>query len=306
MRLPIFMTVLLPALLALAGAALAAGPPCPLVFNDNDAVMLLAPGETKARKIGTGRSPTLSPDGKLAVWIEGGEEAATARLMLRDLADGTTSLLAKPGGLLRTPRFSPDGQAVAFVRLDAAAVSELWLVRPGEGPVRLARAGGQAGDDFFEPVWNAADGSLGYHDMRFLYRRASDDGQVRKTPLAALAPGQEAMFTSADRFVANPKTGSILFSLPVPGTPLFRKKVPDLSSALFVHDAATQRSTRITPQNMTAFTPAWTPDGEAVIFTGYTDAQAGERSPMRIWLLRPDGQPELLGRGEDALPPSGR
>jgi Tol biopolymer transport system component len=297
--------VLVAVLLALAGEIWAAGLPCPLVFNNHDNVMLLEPGAAQARKLGLGRSPTLSPDGRQAVWIEYGEDAAKARLVLCDLATGSTSELARLGGLLRSPRFAPDGRTVAFVRLSDAAVQELWLARPGEAPTRLAQAGGHNGDDFFEPMWFPKDGTLGFHDMTNLYRLRVDGGLVQKMPLTVLAGGKEGMFTSADRFAVRPGGSVMVFSMPVPGTPLFQKKVPDLSSALFLFDPGTKRTSQLTPKTLTAFDPAWTPDGQAVIFTGYTDAQAGRGFPFRIWLVRPGDQPEEICRGEDAMPPVG-
>lgn len=300
----------LPALFALLVAgtapATAANPAWPLVFTSGKAVLFLAPGTAKARTIGQGRSPDLSPDGKRAVWIEQGEDAATARLVLCDLDTGATSVMAKPGGFLHTPRFIQGGQAVVFVRLGEGATQELWLARPGDTPTRLARAGGDLGDSFFEPMWFPAEGFIGYNDMRNLYTWKPTGGLVRTMPLADLAPGHEAMFTSADRVAASPDGASLVFSLPVPGTPLFRKKVPDLSSALFLYDVRSGKTTQLTPPQLTAFAPAWTPDGKAVVFTGYTDAQAGERDPFRIWIVHPGGAPQIIGKGEDAMPPAGR
>lgn len=292
---------LLLALLALAAEAVAAGLPWPIVFNDHDAVMFLAPGLTKPQKLGVGRSPGLSPDGALAVWLAG-DSPSTARLMLHDLASGATSVLAKPGGTLRSPRFSPDGRTVVFVRLGDAATDELWLARPGEAPVRLARAGGQAGDSFFEPLWVTPD-TIAYHDMHTLYRRNVNGNQPQATPLSALAPVQEQLFTSADRFAPDPHDNTILFSRSVPGTPLFRKKIPDYSSALFQFDPTTGQTRRLTPENLTAFAPVRAPDGVTILFTGYTDTQAAEHFPFRVWMLRPGGQPEFVCRGEDPMPP---
>lgn len=304
------------ACLALAGLSLllvagtlpakAADLTCPLVFTQAGNVLFLAPGAAKARKLGRGRAPALSPDGKRAVWIESGKNPEMERLVLYDLDAGTTTPLTRAGDTMQSPRFVLDGQAVVFSRLGKEAVQELWLVRPGEAPTRLARAGGEAGNDFFEPMWFSADGAIGYHDMHHLFVLRPDGTPVRTMPLATLAPGQENMFTSADRMAASPDGATLVFSLSVPGTPLFRKKVPDTSNALFLFDTRTGKSTPLTPPSLTAFAPAWTPDGQAVVFTGYTDVQAGGRDPFRIWIVQPGGQPVDLGKGEDAMPPAGR
>ena len=275
----------------------------PLVYSVDDAVLLTTGGQP--RMLGHGRQPALSPQARQAVWVEHGEDPAQARLVLCDITSGTVSLLAKPGGYLQSPGFSPDGASIIFVRRTATGQSALWSVRPGEKPRQLAQAGGQAGDDFFEPVFSPADGRILYHDMRQLYQLAPDGSVSSQTPLTNFSQGRQGAFTSADRFVRQPRTGAVAFSMPVEGSPLFRKKVPDLSSALFLFDPQSRQVSRLTPGNMTAFAPAWTPDGTALVFTGYTDKQAGAARPFRLWLVRPGQPPIDLGPGEDPRPASG-
>ncbi|HML56195.1 MAG TPA: biopolymer transporter Tol [Solidesulfovibrio magneticus] len=287
----------------LAASPLGAGEPAgPLVYSRRDAVLLRADGQT--RQIGQGRQPALSPGARQAVWLEHGDDPARAQITLCDLATGNTSLLAKPGGYLGCPRFAPTGDEVLFTRRTEAGMSELWTVRPGGQPKRLARAGGSYGDDFFEPSY-APDGHILYQDMTHLYRLAPDGTVVSRRPLADFAQGGQGAFTSADRFTARPGTGALAFSRPVAGTPLFRKKVPDLSSALFLKDPQTGRISQLTPEHFTAFAPAWTPDGSALVFTGYTDGQAAAVWPFRLWLIRPGEAPVDLGPGEDPMPPAG-
>lgn len=275
----------------------------PLVYTLGDAVMFKTGGQP--RRLGHGSQPTLSPEARQAVWVEHGDDPAQARLTLCDIASGNASILAKPGGYLHSPSFSPDGGNVIFVRRTETGQSELWSVRPGEKPRKLAQAGGLAGDNFFEPVFSPADGRIIYHDMRQLYQLAPDGSDMGKTPLTDFSHGRRGAFTSADRFVPQPKTGSIVFSMPVEGSPLFRKKVPDLSSALFLYDPQSSQVSRLTPGNITAFAPAWTPDGKALVFTGYDDKQAGADQPFRMWIVRPGQAPVNLGPGEAPRPASG-
>ena len=287
----------------LAAAPLGAGEPVPpLIYSQRDAVLLRIDGQT--RKLGQGRQPALSAGARQAVWLEHGDDPARAQITVCDLATGKTSLLAKPGGYLGSPRFAPTGDDVLFTRRTQDGASELWTVRPGGQPKRLARAGGSYGDDFFEPTY-APNGHILYQDMAHLYRLAPDGTVVSRRPLADFAQGGQGAFTSADRFVARPGSGALAFSKPVAGTALFRKKVPDLSSALFLQDPQTGRITQLTPERFTAFAPAWTPDGSALVFAGYTDQQAGAAWPFRLWLIRPGEAPVDLGPGEDPMPPAG-
>ena len=277
--------------------------PPPLVYTRGDTVLFKTEGPP--REIGHGRQPALSAGARQAVWVEHGDDPARAQLTLCDIALGQAVPLAKTGGYLASPRFSPDGRGIVFLRRAEAGMSELWSVRPGEKPHRLAQAGGQAGDDFFEPVFSPADGRIMYHDMGFLYAMSPAGQVIAKTPLTHFTQGRAGVFTSTDRFVPRPNSTALAFSMPVEGSPLFRKKVPDLSSALFLFDPQSGKVSRLTPKNITAFAPAWTPDGSALTFTGYDDKQAGSAWPFRIWMVRPDQPPVDMGPGEDPMPASG-
>lgn len=275
----------------------------PLVYTLGDAVMFKTEGQP--RMLGHGSQPALSPQARQAIWVEHGDDPAQARLMLCDIASGKLKVLTKPGGYVTSPRFSPDGRSILFLRRTEAGTSELWSVRPGEAPRRLAQADGQAGDDFFEPMFSPAEGCIMYHDLGFLYLMGLDGSKVSRTPLTEFSRGRKDIFTSTDRFVQRPNSTALAFSMPVEGSPLFRKKVPDKSSALFLYDPQSGKVSRLTPENITAFAPAWTPDGAALTFTGYDDKQAGTARPFRIWMVRPGQPPVAMGPGEDPMPASG-
>ncbi|WP_232502875.1 biopolymer transporter Tol [Solidesulfovibrio magneticus] len=275
----------------------------PLVYTLGDAVMFKTGGQSIM--LGHGSQPTLSPEARQAAWVEHGDDPAQARLMLCDIASGNASILAKPGGNLHSPSFSPDGGNVIFVRRTETGQSELWSVRPGEKPRKLAQAGGLAGDDFFEPVFSLADGRILYHDLESLYSMSLTGQKNNQTPLKNFNQGHTGAFTSTARFIPRPNSTTLAFSMSVEGSPLFRKKVPDLSSALFLYDPQSRSASRLTPHNITAFAPAWTTDGQALVFTGYSDKHAGTARPFRIWMIRPGQPPVDMGPGEDPRPASG-
>lgn len=301
---PVLLTALL--LLGIASPDVrAAGPPCPIVFCRQDAVMLMTP-DGAMRKLGNGRDPALAPGASRAVWIEDGQTPEITRIALWEARTGAVTTLASPGGAVLSPRWSPDGSTVCFTRMPPpGGPDELWTVTPGSPPKLVARAAGAAGDSFFSPAWTPDSGEILYHDMNFLHRIRPDGGPAGSTPLTTLHASQLG-FTSADRFIRRPGGEQILFSAPVEGTKAFQRKVPDVSSALFVFDPASGVSRRITPENVTAFDPAWTPDGEEALFTGYTDAQAGARHPFRLWRVRPGSAPVEICPGASPMPPSGR
>lgn len=275
----------------------------PLIYGLKGTVMLLDGQSSQPRKIGQGRQPSLAPGGLRAVWVEHGEDPAKAAIVTYDAATGQKSLLAKPGGYLQTPRFSPDGRSVAFTRMGEDGRQSLWLVRSGEKPVLLPTTGDGS---LFELAWTPDGAFITAQDMRWLRFIKPDGTEARRLALKDVTGGRQDAVTSADRFSLRPGgSGEILFSMMVPGTKLFHKKVPDLSSALFLHDPKNGKTTRLTPENLTAFAPSWAPDGQGLVFTGYTDVQAGSAYPFRVWSIRLGDPPKEVTPGEDPAPPSG-
>lgn len=284
----------------------AAEPSTPLIYVLNNTVMLLDGQSGQPRKIGQGRQPSLAPGGLRAVWVENGEDPVKASIVTYDAATGQKTLLAKPGGHLQSPRYSPDGQSVAFTRMGEDGRQSLWLVRNGDKPVQLPTTGAPDGGSLFELAWTPDGAFITAQDMRWLRFFKPDGSEARRVALKDVTGGRQDAVTSADRFSLRPGgTGEILFSMMVPGTKLFQKKVPDLSSALFLHDPKSGKTTRLTPESLTAFAPSWTPDGQGLVFTGYTDTQAGAAYPFRVWSMRLGEVPKEVTPGEDPVPPSG-
>jgi Tol biopolymer transport system component len=275
----------------------------PLIYGLKGAVMLLDGQSGQPRNIGQGRQPSLAPGGLRAVWVENGEDPAKACLVAYDAATGKRTLLAKPGGYLQSPRFSPDGQTVAFTRMGENGRQSLWMVHSGGKPVQLPATGDGS---LFELAWTPDGAFITAQDMSWLRFFKPDGSEARRVALKEVTGGKQDAVTSGDRFCLRPGgSGEILFSMMVPGTKLFHKKVPDLSSALFLYDPKSGKTTRLTSDNLTAFAPSWTPDGQGLVFTGYTDVQAGSAYPFRVWSMRLGDSPREVTPGEDPAPPSG-
>ncbi|GFK92668.1 Protein TolB [Fundidesulfovibrio magnetotacticus] len=284
------------------GESLAAATGWPVVYEHKGSVFLLPPGGGKGRRLGRGGQPTLSPGGTRAAWVD--DAGGKPRVMVCETATGAASALAGPEEFLLSPRFSPDGARVAWLRRGKGG-DALMLARPGQAPTELVR-GGKGGASLFEPLWTPDGAHVVTQDMKELTYWSLDGKAARKVPLGQLTGSGTKMISSADRFAVRPgNPGQIAFSMAVEGTPLFRRKVPDVSSSLFLHDAGTGKTQALTPPELTAFAPAWTPDGRTLVFCGYTDAQAGGEYPFRVWTLEPGGKPVELCPGADPMPPSG-
>ncbi|GAB7081209.1 biopolymer transporter Tol [Megalodesulfovibrio paquesii] len=298
-------------LLAATATAHAAEPGFPLVYCLDGAVMYRDGVGGKPVRLGQGMSPSLSPDGMRVVWIpvEGSSDKDSRHgdLVLYHRDTGNTEVLVHDGGILRTVAWSPTGQHLLYCSFRDDH-TELWTLDPGKSPACIIRTGGdsQHGDDVFEPVWAPDGQSISYHDMSHWYRVGLDGAVLARTPLTEFA-GRSEGFTSADRFAPRPgEPGTILFSASVPGTPLFQKKINDINTALFLYDTPTRKITRLTSEDFTAFSPVWSPDGQSILFVGYTDVQASSSAnPLRVFAMRPGATPVELFKGDSPMPAAG-
>ncbi|MBI4958338.1 MAG: biopolymer transporter Tol [Desulfovibrio sp.] len=300
----VFATLLCLALvLATSAPCLAADSFYPFVYSAKGDILLAEKPGQKPKKLGKGYDASLSSGANFAVWVEKVSDK-NDRLVIREMASGKSWPLTQQDGYLHTPRWSPKENVVLYARR-VSGKSELWTVRPSGIPVMLATADNATGNDFFEPVWTPDGEGICYHDMSYYYQMAPNGKVVSKTQLSAF--GDKNMFTSADRFSPRPNAkGTLAFTMSVPGSKLFQKKVSDMNTAVFIYDGATKTVTRITGENMTAFAPVWSPNGEELLFTGYTDVQAGGAYPFRVFSLRPGAQPVELYPGEGPMPVPGK
>lgn len=130
----------------------------------------------------------------------------------------TVQRLTRGAWDVTSPAFSPDGRWIAFVSTrgpepDASYGSDLWLVAPGEAPVRLTETPGAEVD----PVW-APDGRwIAYRhtpaeppayagaDLRLIGLYGPDSEEPPPTDGAQLAPTEAIDLTAAlDRRVVSP------------------------------------------------------------------------------------------------------
>ena len=91
-------------------------------------------------KLGSVGDPALSPDGtRLAYsqsWIEQGDVIESrSRIMMLDMPDGEGREFTQ-GNKDTVPKFSPDGRALAFLRIDDSGKKQVWRMEEGGGEAR--------------------------------------------------------------------------------------------------------------------------------------------------------------------------
>jgi Tol biopolymer transport system component/tRNA A-37 threonylcarbamoyl transferase component Bud32 len=253
--------------------------------------------------------PALSPDGEFVAFSWDGENKDTVGIYTKQIASGVLTRLTNDAAVDSSPAWSPDGRLVAFRRLVPGAsqiVVKSYMGGPerklAEWPYQVAghlRALGLTRDLCFSPdgKWLVTSGGSAPTDPTGLVAISVETGELSKltSPIGknvmdtgpALSPdGRTLAFTRVSSASA-----SEIYILPISGNtpgPL----------------------RQITFENKLATNPAWTADGNWIIFSSNREENETTR---HLWKLRVSGgwgvpkrpEPELLaGLGENANEPA--
>lgn len=266
-------------------------------FRRAGGIFVSTGAETPPLRIGEGAFAALSPDRARAVFDAGD------RFVVRALDGGAeTSLDRRRGGPV-APAWSPDGGRLALVLEARRGGAELCVWTLADGAVTKVLGAG-ASESVFDLFWDHDGASLWYQDMRSLRRVGLDGALLEEIPLVSMT-GSETCVTSADRFRLSPVDPNlVVFSRMVTPGPRLAERLNDEGTALYLHDRAAGRTTRLTTdEDFVAFAPAWTPDGRWILFCGYGAERVAENYPFRIHRIAPDGgAPIEVFEGEDPAP----
>jgi hypothetical protein len=227
----------------------------------------------------------------------------------------------------RGPSLSPDGQRVAYMMDQGAAILDLatgqhtvisteWglgapLVWSPRGDLLAYVIGSDRGgprrqlyvmrpdgtgrreivsvNNLYAPYWAADGNSLFCHDLSTLYQVGLKGEILSRTPLDAIG-GDPNAFTSTDRFAPSPTDPNLAaFTQSVPGSPLFQQVFQEPGTALFTYNFQQKKFQRLTPMNLMAFKPVWSRDGRYIYFCGFYDWSHRDRDRFRLYRVRPDG-----------------
>ena len=276
------------------------------------AIAATATGCGSASKVGPSASKR-AHDGPLVYEISTEpQRPATATQLAERLPDGTTRRLPRLPGGARHPAWSPDRTRIAFVRGLANAAYEINRVLTGR---QLPRARTEidtadaAGRDvrrlvsdcpatpgcLFDalPAW-APDGRISFlrfygpvHSVRQPYEHQQYASRVELLTIPA-SGGRPATIRRWDADLQpwdgaprwSPDGRHIVVAL---GSFAHPNKHSMLATALFVLDAAGGAARRITPWDLGAGYPDWSPDGSQIAF-----ASEGGHSPS-LYVVRADG-----------------
>ncbi|GCE12979.1 S9 family peptidase [Tengunoibacter tsumagoiensis] len=256
--------------------------------------------------------PQISPDGELIAFTvlqcDARHNSTSSTIWLVE----RSAQLAAPRQLTRgdhhdsTPRWSPDGQQLAFLS-DRTGVSQLYLlsIHGGEAlqisklPSGITEYSWRPDGQMFltHSYWKPEDDHVPTHDAQtspFVYRTLAEhwDGlghrqgrhlQLWLQPLEGPAIRLTSEPVDLTQSCWSPDGTEIVFCAN-------RRSDPDLSvsQALWILTLATGNLRRLTPEEHLAQVPSWSPDGQTIAYLGSPDqTEAGNMAP---WLVAASGQ----------------
>jgi dipeptidyl aminopeptidase/acylaminoacyl peptidase len=187
--------------------------------------------------------PALAPDGSRVVftygWVEEGslESRSRLRLLSLDKGAGASAVDFTQGVKDNSPKFSPDGRAIAFLRPDTAGRRQIWLIPADGGEARqLTHSPG----NIIDLTWAPDSGRLVY---------SADVNPEPEKP----APGEHSLpQVSVARRIKYRYDG-----LGWRGDAHFH---------LFIVNAADGSISQLTDGDWDDYLPAWSPDGDRIAF----------------------------------------
>lgn len=237
-----------------------------VVAFEQDGFIVLKDGPGKLERLDKGRYASLAPDASRLVY------SPDTRIGFK-LVD-----LTKPGRQTRffpsampilEKCFSPDGAKLAW-RTDTL----IQLFAPNQPLTRPTTIiSGLAPDQSLQGF--TQDGTaLVVRGLKYVTWYGLDGTIRRQEPIGTFTDA--ALASSGDASLPSPTDPHLLLvSCGVPPTPAYSHWAHDVSAALFLYDAASRTTFRLTPPAFVAVDPAWSPDGRRIYFAGLPESPAG-------------------------------
>ena len=226
---------------------------------------------------GSHQSATFSPDGLRIAFIS--DASGVPQVWTTTLSEGTPRQITFGEARATRPRWSPQGDQIAYVR-ETGSDASVWLVRPdGAGETRKIIEGGR------NPSWSWDGKRLVFergYDLWTANADGSDQTRVEGLPRTDLL--------LADRNPAISPDGSMI---------VFFQKDKGPIGDIWVIPTKGGQARQLTFDSNFGGTPIWTPDGNYIIFSSL---RGGSRTLWRIAAAGGQPEPLLVSAGEDTEP----
>ncbi len=210
--------------------------------------------------------PALAPDGSRVVftygWVEADslESRTRLRMLPLDKKAGTPALEFTQGVRDSSPRFSPDGRTVAFLRPDEGGQRQIWLIPVDGGEARqLTHSPG----NIVDVAWSPDSGRLVYSADT---RPEGENPGTGDNPLPQVSVARRIKY----RYDGLGWRGDAHFHL-------------------FVVNAEKGSVSQLTDGDWDDFLPAWSPDGSRIAFVSSRREDRDINSSSEAYVLPADG-----------------
>lgn len=232
-----------------------------MAFLRDEAVMTCGLNGEKPQKVCESYDFDISPDGRFLAYV------ADDRLAYIDIAEKKVYRFDSiPNNRLHTIRWSPDGKKIAFNFFweSGRSVWQIAVVNADDTGFKILTEKTWH-SDLFSPTWNPSGNTIFCHNLANIYAvDANGDNSMLATATFSDQVASYVM-SSADAVELSPDSRFVLFSGAVD------EVIPDLNdavSAVFVHEIAAGRTTRLTPAGICAINPRWL-SADEIAFEGF-------------------------------------
>ena len=259
-------------------------------------------GGGAAEKKATPESPIASEPGWLAYQYQTDPDDVFDIKVHLVRVDGSQDHAIAPNlaGSIRHPDFSPDGSRLAFDQLTNEESTEVYIAKAdGSNAKRIALCSPPCADRW-EPAWSPDGSRLAI---------STGEGRVTETGPARFGIGvidvnseevtqvvEHEKAVGQDRFARwSPDGKRLVFyraQLKSDGT---------IQTAIFVVDVDGSNLRRLTPWDMNAGDPDWSPNGDLIVFSTHPLREFELLERSELYTMRPDGSGinALTSNGED-------
>lgn len=244
-------------------SAQAADSPRKLAYARGNSLYVAGLDGSGAKKVATGVSPDLSPDGtKLAFNTEDASGKTLERsIAVADVATGKTTVLPNiPSKNCHSPVWSPDGKQLLF-QIYADKDWHIGIIGADGSGFRFVKRAEPDNHSFYSVAW-APDGKGFYcQDLETIYHLNLAGALQEQWPIAKLFA--HGGMSSGGRMAVSPNDGKLLVDVEM-DEDTARKDWDGPPPAIWSLDLSTGRATRLTPKGVFAWEPCWV-NGDAFL-----------------------------------------
>lgn len=229
-------------------------------FERGESIWIANLDGSNAKKVTKGAYPQISPDGKyIAFNIEKNTNSISRFIAILEIASGKIKQLKNiPSDNNFNPTWSPDSKKLLFNTF----IDNDWhlaVINSEDSGYQLI----QNTKGEFSPAWAIDNNSFFSHDLESIYWIDIKGNIIKKWSLQTIIGNAD--MSSASRIQVAPDGKKLIMDVDMRET-ITIKNWDEPPSALWMYDLSTNKSTRLTPKGLLAWSPFWI-NAEDYVFT---------------------------------------